>query len=204
MNTPCCVFVFLSTDLLCESWTYRGVCLCFYQLTCCAGHEHTELRVCVLFNWPAVWVMNTVCCVSLSNDLLRGSWTHCVMCPYQSTYCLGHEHTVLSVCVHINWPAVWVMNTLCCVSLLTDLLCGSWTHCVVCPYQMNCCVGHEHTVLCVLINWPAVWVMNTLCCVSLSTDLLCGSWTHCVVCPYQLTCCVGHEHTVLCFFSADR
>ena len=157
--------------------------------------------------------MNTMCCVSLSTDLLCGSWRHCVVCPYHLTWCVGHQQSVLCVLINwpavwvlntlcflvlINWPAVWVINTVCCVSLWTDLLCGSWTHCDVCPYELICCVGREHNVLCVLMNWPAVWVMNTLCCESLWTDLLCRSWTHCAVCPYQMTCCVGHEHTVLC------
>ena len=117
------------------------------------------------------------------------------------TCCVGHEHIVLCLCSYQLICCVGHEHIQCCVLVTSssDLLCGSWTHCVVYPYQVTCCVGHEHTVLCVLINWPAVWVMNTLCCVSLSTDLLCGSWTQCVVCPYQLTCCVGHEHSVLCF-----
>ena len=130
-----CVLV---NKLLCESQKHCVVCLRSYEQTSCMCHEH------------AVFVF-------LSTDLLYVSQKHSLfLCSNQLTGCVGHEHAVLSICVLINWPTVWAISTRCCVSLSTDLLCRSWTHCVVCLYQLTCCVGHEHSVLCVLINWLAV------------------------------------------------
>ena len=81
-----------------------------------------------------------------SIDLLCVSWTHCVVSlfSYQLTCRVGHEHSVLCVCLLINWQAD-----------------RSWTHC------RSYCVCHGRTVLrvCVLINWPAAWVINTLRCI---------------------------------------
>ena len=142
-NTVLCACVLINRPAICVMnmlylCSYRLTCcmchrkslfLCSNHLTCCVGHQHTVLSICILINWPAVWVRSRLCCVFFSSDLIYGSRKHCV-------------------CVQINWPAVWVMNTQCCVSLSTDRVCGSWTQCVVCPYQLTCCVGHEHGVLC--------------------------------------------------------